>query len=43
MRRRSLVVRLIGLCSWLMLIAIALVFLSRWRSEASREGGRRAE
>jgi hypothetical protein len=43
MRRRSLVARLIGLCSWLTLIVIALIFLSRWRAEANRQDGRRAD
>jgi hypothetical protein len=41
MRRRSLIARTIGLVSWLTLIVLALVFLSRWKSEASRHEGSR--
>jgi hypothetical protein len=33
---------MIGLLCWLTLIVLALVFLTRWRSEASRHESRRA-
>jgi hypothetical protein len=42
MRRRSLLALILGLCSWLALIIIALAFLMRWRSEAGRRDGRPA-
>src|SRR5579864_2224044 len=42
MRRRSRIGRLIGFFSWLTLVVIALLFLSRWRNAANRQDAGRA-